>query len=74
MYFFFANYVLTLIGIAAASRKKRGGVGVNIAAGLELALIYIDAMKVTASLRKMLDVPNIIFGILGLIIYKFEPK
>jgi lipopolysaccharide export system permease protein len=78
----FANYVLTLIGMVIASRKKRGGVGVNIAAGLGLAFIYIFAMKVTAVAAQNVGfpsylavwIPNIIFGVLGLIIYRFTPK
>lgn len=78
----FANYVLTLIGMAIASRKKRGGIGVNIAAGLGLAFIYIFAMKVTAVAAENVGfqsylavwIPNIIFGILGLFIYRMAPK
>lgn len=78
----FANYVLTLIGMVIASRKKRGGVGINIAAGLGLAFIYIFAMKVTAVAAENVGfpsylavwIPNIIFGVLGLVIYRFTPK
>ena len=78
----FASYVLTLIGMAIASRKKRGGIGVNIAAGLGLAFIYIFAMKVTAVAAENVGfpsylavwTPNIIFGILGIFIYRMAPK
>lgn len=78
----FANYVLTLIGMAIASRKTRGGIGANIAAGLGLVFIYIFAMKVTSVAAQNVGfpsyiavwVPNIIFGILGIIIYRFAPK
>lgn len=78
----FANYVLTLIGMAIASRKKRGGIGVNIAAGLGLAFVYIFAMKVTAVAAENVGfpsifavwIPNIIFGILGVFIYRMAPK
>ena len=78
----FATYVLTLIGMVIASRKKRGGVGVNIAAGLGLAFIYIFAMKVTAVAAENVGfpsylavwIPNIIFGVLGVFIYRMAPK
>lgn len=78
----FANYVLTLIGMIIASRKKRGGIGVNIAAGLGLAFVYIFAMKVTAVAAENVGfpsylavwIPNIIFGVLALVIYRYTPK
>lgn len=78
----FANYVLTLIGMAIASRKTRGGIGANIAAGLALAFIYIFAMKVTSVAAENVGfpsyiavwIPNIIFGILGIFIYRLAPK
>ena len=78
----FANYVLTLIGMAIASRKTRGGIGANIAAGLGLAFVYIFAMKVTSVAAENVGfpsyiavwIPNIIFGCLGIIIYRMAPK
>lgn len=78
----FANYVLTLIGMAIASKKTRGGIGANIAAGLGLAFIYIFALKVTSVAAQNIGfpsylavwVPNIIFGFFGLIIYRMAPK
>lgn len=78
----FANYVLTLIGMAIASRKTRGGIGANIAAGLGLAFIYIFAMKVTSVAAENVGfpsyiavwIPNVLFGILGIFIYKMAPK
>lgn len=78
----FATYVLTLIGMAVSSRKTRGGVGVNIAVGLLLAFIYIFAMKVTSVAAENVGfpafiavwIPNIIFAVLGLILYRLAPK
>jgi len=78
----FATYVLTLIGIAVSSRKKRGGIGVNIAIGLGFVFIYIFTMKVTnvAALNIGFPpliavwIPNILFGILGIYLYKIAPK
>lgn len=78
----FATYVLTLIGMAVSSQKTRGGVGVNIAVGLLLAFIYIFVMKVTSVAAENVGfpsmiavwIPNIIFGILGIILYRMAPK
>ncbi len=78
----FATYVLTLIGMVVASRKSRGGIGMNIAVGLLLAFIYIFAMKVTSVAAENVGfpsyiavwIPNIIFAILGLFLYRIAPK
>lgn len=78
----FATYVLTIIGVSVSSRKKRGGVGVNIALGLGIIFVYIFAMKITtvaainvgfpASIAVW--IPNIIFGIVAYILYRFAQK
>lgn len=78
----FATYVLTLIGMAVSSRKKRGGIGVNIAAGLGLAFVYIFAMKVFSVAAENMGfpsylavwTPNFIFGVVGIVIYRMAPK
>lgn len=78
----FATYVLTLIGMSVSSRKSRGGIGVNIAVGLLLAFIYIFAMKVMSVAAENVGfpaliavwIPNIIFAVLGLILYRLAPK
>jgi lipopolysaccharide export system permease protein len=78
----FATYVLTLIGVAVASRKTRGGIGVNIAIGLAFVFIYIFAMKVTTVAAINVGfptyiavwVPNILFGLAGLYLYRIAPK
>ncbi|MDD2983251.1 MAG: LptF/LptG family permease [Crocinitomicaceae bacterium] len=78
----FATYVLTLIGVAVSSKKTRGGIGANIAVGLGFVFIYIFAMKVTTvaainvglSTQLAVWIPNILFGIVGLYLYKIAPK
>ncbi len=78
----FATFILTLIGFAVSSQKKRGGIGLNIAIGLGFAFIYIFSMKVTTvaainvGLPTILAVwiPNLIFLIIGLILYRLAPK
>lgn len=78
----FATYVLTLIGVAVASRKSRGGIGVHIAKGLAIVFIYIFAMQVTSVAAIKVGfpallavwIPNVLFGVIGLVLYRLAPK
>lgn len=78
----FAAFVLTLIGVSVASRKVRGGIGLHIAIGLLICVSYILAMKVTtvyatnAGLNPIIAVwiPNVLFGLLSVYLYKKAPK
>ena len=78
----FATYILTLIGVAVASRKIRGGTGIHIALGLGVSVLYILAMKVTtvyatnAGLDPFIAVwiPNACFALISIYIYKKAPK
>ena len=70
-----STYILTIIAVALAFKKKRGGIGINLALGFSIMFIYIFFMKVSevlgavAGANSLLYVwtPNIIFG--GLAIY-----
>jgi len=78
----FAVYVLTLIGVAVSSTKKRGGIGLNIAIGLGFVFIYIFSMKIASVAAINVGfppllavwVPNILFSIVGIYLYKISPK
>ncbi len=78
----FATYVFTLIGVSIASRKVRGGTGLHLALGVFLILLYIFAMKLTtvaatnAGLAPVLAVwlPNVLFAIVGVLLYRQAPK
>ena len=78
----FATYILTIIGVSVASRKKRGGIGVNIAVGLGIIFIYIFAMKVTTVAAMNVGfpayiavwVPNVLFGCVAYVLYRFAQK
>jgi lipopolysaccharide export system permease protein len=73
----FAAYVLTIIGIAVASRKSREGVGKNLVIGLFSGLIYVFFMKMTTvatvnvGMNTLLAVwlPNLFFSIVALYMY-----
>ncbi len=74
----FSTYILTIIGVSVASRKKRGGIGMNIAIGLGIVFIYIFAMKVTSVAAVNIGfptiiaswVPNIIFCGIAYLLYR----
>lgn len=78
----FSTYIFTLIGVAIASRKVRGGIGLHLMMGIVIAVLYILAMKVTAvyatnsGLEPWIAVwlPNIMFLVGGLYIYRRAPK
>ena len=70
-------FMLTIIAVALSFRKKRGGMGMNLAAGVSLMFIYVFFMKIfevmgasaTANPLLMVWTPNIIFGILAIFLY-----
>ena len=78
----FTAIILTFIGVILSSKKTRGGVGFQIALGFLIAFIFIllfiatKSVAEAGSMNPILAVwlPNIIFSILGLLIYRFVPK
>lgn len=78
----FAAFILTIIGVALASRKVRGGMGFHIALGIGISAAYIIFMQFTqtfstnANLPPIIGVwiPNCIFGVLAIILLKRAPK
>lgn len=78
----FAIFILTLIGVTLSSRKIRGGIGMSIGIGLMLSFSYIlflqfaSQFSLKGNLGPMLAmwIPNIIYTIIGLILYKLAPK
>ena len=69
-----AAFILTMIGVAVSSVKRRGGMGVNLAFGIGVAFIYIFMDKVFGTLAEQsgfsplmaVVLPNVIFGIFGI--------
>jgi len=78
----FASVILTFIGVAIASRKVRGGIGLHLGLGLALSFSFILFMKVSQTfatnggLHPMLAmwIPNFIYGFLALYLLKKAPK
>ncbi len=78
----FSTFILTLIGVSLSSRKVRGGIGMHIGFGLSLSFSYILFMQFTTmfaisgSLNALFAVwlPNIIYTIIAVFLYRLAPK
>jgi lipopolysaccharide export system permease protein len=78
----FAIFILTLIGVSLSSQKVRGGIGMQIGIGLALSFSYILFMQFASqfSLKGDLDpllalwIPNILYAIIALFLYRIAPK
>lgn len=78
----FAIIILTMIGVIASARKSREGSGKEIAFGFLLAVVYILFVLVSQTFSNLGSMgplmaswlPNIIFSVIGLIMYKNVPK
>ncbi|MDT7829917.1 LptF/LptG family permease [Pricia sp. S334] len=69
-------FILTIIAVAVASVKRRGGMGVNLAFGIIVAFIFIFFDKVFGTLAEQsgfspllaVVLPNLLFGILAFVL------
>lgn len=78
----FAFIILTMIGVVVSARKSRRGSGLQIALGFILAFVYLlffvlakgiaESGKIPAAIAVWL--PNIIFSLVGFVLYKTLPK
>jgi lipopolysaccharide export system permease protein len=72
----FVNLVVIMISIPFAAVRRRGGMAVNIAAAMILAITYIAFTKVSQAVGAVIDVPvdvvgwgaNVIFALVGVIV------
>jgi len=71
-------YILTIIAVAVSSVKRRGGMGVNLAIGIAVGMVYIFFDKVFGTMAEQSSFspffatwfPNIIFGILAIFLLR----
>lgn len=78
----FASFILTIIGFALSSRKRKGGMGLYLGIGLVLSFTYIMLQTVSATFAinagfpPMLAawVPNILFAIVAYFCYRQAPN
>lgn len=78
----FSAFILTIIGVAIANRKIRGGIGLQLVAGILLSFSYIMFMQISTTFATNSDlpafiavwIPNIIFMIIAVWILRFAQK
>lgn len=71
-----AIVIFTLMGVAIASRKVRGGTGIHLALGIALSAIFVLMLNFTETIANNTSIdpiisvwiPNIIFLIIGIIL------
>jgi len=71
-------FILTLIAVAVSSKKRRGGMGLNLAFGIFVAFIFIFFDKVFGTLAEQAGfspllavlIPNLLFGLTALFLLK----
>ena len=77
-----AAFILTAIGMSLSSRKTKGGMGINIGIGLLLSFSYIFFSTVTSTLAVSGAtspfvaqwIPNILYTIIAIFLYRTAPK
>jgi lipopolysaccharide export system permease protein len=78
----FSAFILTIMGVALSSKKRRGGIGWNIGIGIALAFTYILFLRFsqmfvhtgTLPPAVALWLPNIVFTIIAVFLYRIAPK
>ena len=78
----FSAIILTIIGLSLSTRKKRGGMGWNLAAGLALGFSYILFMQfsemfvMTDTLPASIAIwlPNYLYAVIAAVLYLKAPK
>jgi lipopolysaccharide export system permease protein len=77
----FASFVLTIIAFALSTRKRRGGIALQLGLGFMIAFLYVFFLSVSRSalgesIAPGLAVwlPNIVFMVIGLVLLRLVPK
>lgn len=78
----FTIFILVFMGVIVASRKSRGGTGPQIALGFLLSFVFIlfftlfRTFAESGAMPPVISVwiPNIIFGAISLMMYKYVPR
>ncbi len=78
----FTVLVLVFIGVIVSSRKVRGGTGLQIALGFIISFIFIIFVITSRGIAEgglvspmvAVWIPNILFSIVGLLMYRYVPR
>jgi lipopolysaccharide export system permease protein len=77
----FSTFILTILGVSIANKKKRGSTVVNVVIGLMLMFSYILFMQIstTFTIKAHLDplisvwIPNVVYAIIAMVLF-FKAK
>jgi lipopolysaccharide export system permease protein len=78
----FTIFILVFMGVIVSSRKSRGGTGVQIAIGFVLSFVFILFFTLFRTFAEngqwppqiSVWIPNIIFALIALTMYKYVPR
>ena len=78
----FSTFILTLIGVSVSSRKVKGGIGMQIGIGLLISFSYILFMQFSSQFAisgafspfVAVWIPNVLFFIIAIFLYRLAPK
>jgi lipopolysaccharide export system permease protein len=78
----FSTFILTLIGVSVSSKKVKGGIGMQLGIGLLISFSYIVFMQfssqfaISGAFSPFIAVwiPNVIFAVISIFIYRLAPK
>ena len=78
----FSAFILTIMGVALSSKKRRAGIGWNIGIGIALAFTYILFLRFsqmfvhtdTLPPAIALWLPNVVFAVIAGFLYRIAPK
>lgn len=78
----FSAFILTIMGVALSSKKKRGGIGWNLGIGIALAFSYILFLRFSQMFvytgmlppSIALWIPNVLFAGIAAYLYRIAPK
>ena len=75
-------FILTIIAVSVSSIKRRGGMGVNLAVGITIAMVFVFFDKVFGVMAEQSDFspliavwfPNVLFGILAFFLLQYAKR
>ena len=78
----FATIILTMVAVAMASRKVKGGIGLHLGIGLLISFSYILFMQISTTFATNGDlspivavwIPNLMFSLLAIYLLRKAPK
>ena len=78
----FTIIILTLIGMSISARKIRGGMGIHLAMGVVLGSAFVVVSQFSATFSNNMSLspalgawlPNIVFGIIAIVLIRYSQK